>query len=357
VLQDREISVSVPGRSSAGAAAAAQRPAFGEEVLFLRRATSYPPPPSPVEPIETHTSWVFLTGDRAYKLHKPRLDEGLDRSHPKNRRRRCEEELRLNSRLAPGVYLRVEPLTQGRDQLEIGGEGEVVDWLLLMRRLPADRMLDQRLACGELRVAEVRQLGEALARFHAAAPRTALTPEVYRAVLGEAVERHFRRLSAAGEALLPRAVLVALCSELLGFLSDEQAALDQRVLDGRVVEGHGDLRPEHVCLLAEPVIIDCAVDPLLRRDVDTLDELACLAMECERVGAEWVGAELLAAHARVSGDVPLPSLMSFYKGLRAAESAGLALGDIEAGVPPTPRDLALARMYAGLAARCGAALR
>ena len=356
MLHDRQLSVGAPARGGASAAIAPQRPTFAEEVLFLRRATSYPPPPAPVEPVETHGSWVFLTGELAYKLHKPRLDATCDRAALRARRRLCEEELRSNQRLAPGVYLRVEPLTWSGEQLEIGGEGEVVDWLLVMRRLPAERMLDQRLAAGELRVAEVRQLAERLATFHAEAPRAELTPEAYRTALAADVERHFRRLAAAGEAVLPRAVLVALCSELIGFLEDEHDALDQRVRDGRVVAGHGDLRPEHVCLFAEPLVLDCAVDGELRREVDTLDELACLAMECERIGAEWVGPELLAAHTRITADAPLPSLVSFYKGLRAAESAGLALGD-GTTLPPSPRDVAVARLYAGLAARYGAALR
>ena len=331
-----------------------RRPTFADEVQFLRRASSYPSVHA-VEAVETTGSWLFLTVDRAYKLAKPRPDEGPGRAALARRRRRCEEEVRLNARLAPGVHEGVETLAWNGDRLALGGDGEILDCLLVMRRLPSDRMLDQRLAAGELRVAEVRQLGERLARFHAEAPRSTLTPESYRAGLTADVARDFRRLGELGETLLPRAVLVALCSELLGFLLDEATAFDERLRDGRVVEGHGDLRPEHVCLLPEPLVIDCALAPPLRRDVDALDEVACLAMECERLGEAWVGPELLASHARVSGDAPLPSLVSFYMAARAAEGAVLALGEDAAG--PGPREIALARAYAALAARHGAALR
>ena len=362
MLHDRQPSVSAPTPLGVGAATASPRrregpPTFAEEVSFLRRATSYPPPPSPVEPIETAASWVFLTGDLAFKLAKPRPDDAGDLRSLRLRRRRCDEELRLNRRLAPGVHLAVEPLTWTGEHLELGGDGEAVDWLLRMKRLPAAHMLDQRLASGDLRVAEVRQLGERLAHFHAEAPRSALDGGAYRTALAAGVERHFRQLSDAGEALLPRAVLVALCSELLAFLVDEAAAFDDLVRAGRVVEGQGDLRPEHVCLLPEPLVLDCAVDSTLRRDVDGLDEVACLAMECERLGEEWVGPELLASHARLGGDAPLPSLVSFYKSVRAAEAAALALGEPADGLPWAPRELAVARAYACLAARHGAALR
>jgi aminoglycoside phosphotransferase family enzyme len=217
-------------------------------------------------------------------------------------------------------------------------------------------MLDDRIESGELRVCEVRQLGEHLARFHAAAPAAALSPEQYRAALAYDVERRCGRLAEAGDAVLPRAVVVALCSELHGFLADEHEAFDQRVAAGRVVIGHGDLRPWHVCLLPVPVVVGCPAEGTLRRAVDTLDELACLAMECERLGAEWVGPEILAAHLQVCADAPVPSVVGFYKALRAVESAALALGDGPAE-EVSPREVALARLYGGLAARHAATLR
>ena len=112
-------------------------------IAFLRQPQTYPEKPARVETIETHMSWVFLTPQHAFKLKKPVRYDYLDFSTLAARRKSCEEERRLNRRLAPGVYLDVIPLVLGSDgAMHLGGPGEILDWLVMMRRLPAPRMLD-----------------------------------------------------------------------------------------------------------------------------------------------------------------------------------------------------------------------
>lgn len=112
-------------------------------------------------------SWVFLTDTQAWKLKKPVRNDYLDFSTPEARLRNCAEEVRLNRRLAPDVYhgavpLRIDP----RRKLRIGGTGEPVDWLVCMRRLPAQRMLDQLIINQRCSDAEVRSVGELLGNFY-----------------------------------------------------------------------------------------------------------------------------------------------------------------------------------------------
>src|SRR6516164_9511002 len=124
---------------------AQQEIGIDRKVAFLESPTAYPEPQSRVERVETHFSWVFLTDRYVYKLKKPLRGEGFDFSSPDSRRRNAAVEVRLNRRLACGVYVGVVPLTlEGGCDLAIAGKGVVIDWLVKMIRLPTGRMLDHR---------------------------------------------------------------------------------------------------------------------------------------------------------------------------------------------------------------------
>jgi uncharacterized protein len=325
-------------------------PDLAEKVRFLLQPESYPTRPERIEAVETHMSWVFLGGDRVYKLKKPVVTPFLDFGSVEARRRCCAEEVRLNQRLAPGVYLRTAALSLADGALALDGAGEVVDWLVVMRRLPAARMLDAQIAAGTVEAADVRLLGCRLARFYAAAPRAPLSPEAYHQRLCEDVEKHCAALAAPRRPLGRPRDVAEVRRELLAFLRDTRDLIEERVRAGRVVDGHGDLRPEHVCLLAEPVVIDCLeFDPALRL-VDPADELSFLAMECERLGASWIGPELVGAYGEVSGDTPPAELLAFHRALRATLRAKLALWHLDGERPATePRWLELAHTYLDIA--------
>ena len=142
------------------------------KVAFLGLPQNYAERPTRVEKIETHFSWIFLTDWYVYKLKKPLRGDGFDFSTAQARRRNAEAEMRLNRRLAPGIYLGVVPLTlAGGCGLAIGSKGVVVDWLVKMVRLPAERMLDRRLARGDWHYADAHALADFLAKFFATARR------------------------------------------------------------------------------------------------------------------------------------------------------------------------------------------
>lgn len=296
------------------------------KVALLMDARTYPePPPSRIETVETHMSWVFLTDTRAYKLKKPVRYDFLDFSTLTARERNCREELRLNQALAPGVYLDVVPLavdTTGAVRLE--RDGPVVEWLVKMRRLPADRMLDRLIRAGAVQRADVVRAAEWLAAFYRNSPAVACTGSAYRAQYRQMIEQN-RQTLARPEYRLPAAPLAEVHESLVLVLERCADMFDRRAGDGRIVEGHGDLRPEHVCLEARPVVFDRLEFNRALRLVDPVEELCFLSMECARLGAPFVYDVLFDVYERTTGDAAPAELKRFYAAHRACIRARLAV--------------------------------
>ena len=293
------------------------------KVEFLRQPATYPERPDRVEAIETHMSWVFLAGEHAYKLKKPVRHDFLDFSTPELRRADCEAEVRLNRRLAPDVYLGVTALTVADDgALALGGAGQSIDWLVEMRRLPRDRMLDRAVADATATAGDLARIGERLGRFYRSLPPATLPGglrgRLERDIAGCAVEIERAEYALDGH----RAN--GLADRMLAFVDREATLIALREQAGNVVEGHGDLRPEHVCLLDEPAIIDCVEFNRDFRVVDAAEDLAFLALECERLGHPGAGAAILAAYSHAGADAIPARLLDFYFAVRAFIRAKIA---------------------------------
>ena len=295
--------------------------ASNELLAWLRTPRAYPHRPQAVEHVETHISHVFLAGDLVYKLKKGVRFPFLDFSTLERREHACREELRLNRRLAESVYLDVIPVRRGpAGQFTLGEDaddrGEVVEWLVQMRRLPAERMLDSLYHHGELRPYHIDQLAALLARFYASAPRAPFTEEAYRqrclAHVGENRESLRNSLPAGQAALVERVHAFQL--QLLRLRPE---LFDARVQAGRIVEGHGDLRAEHICLTEPIAIFDCIEFREEFRQLDLADEIAFLVADCDFLGAEWIGPRLVHRFGQLSGDRPPAVLLDFYKAYRA----------------------------------------
>ena len=292
------------------------------KVSFLSKPTAYPEQPPQVDVIETHMSWVFLTDSHVYKLHKPVRTDYLDFSTLALRRLDCEEEVRLNRRLAPDIYLGVVALTLEADgRLALAGTGEVVEWLVKMRRLPHDRMLDVCIARGTVTPADVESFTRILVRFYQQATPEPMAGMAYRQHCNRNVQTNHRILLAADRGL-PLAQLERLRDGLLGFIETQTTLLAARAL--RIIEAHGDLRPEHIGLIRPPVFIDCLEFNRAFRLLDPVEEMAFLALECEYAGAAWIGEQVLDTYYNLSGDRPVPELVAFYKAGRAQLRARLS---------------------------------
>lgn len=348
------------GRVSSAATTARVRDddsALAATVALLSRPEAYSEGTESVSVVQTHISWVFLTDRHAYKLKKPLRTEYLDFTTLEARRLDCLAEVRLNRRLARDVYLGVVPL--GADPsgaVHLGGAGRPVDWLVKMRRLPADRSLDCVLARGPVPPGELAPAARLLAGFYRNAPAQSLPPRAYRERLERDVEADLRGLAATENG--PGDTTSDIAVALWWFFERDGDLLEARAAAGRILDGHGDLRPEHVYLGPEPAIIDCVEYDRALRMLDPLEELASLAMECERLRADpAVAGTFLECYADADAEQPASALLDFYACRRALLRARLTWLHAREPAPRTPAYwIETAKGYLALARGHAAAL-
>ena len=294
----------------------------------LLRPAAYAGGATCVELAETHVSWVFLVGGDVYKVKKP-VDLGfLDFHTVELRRRACEAEVRLNARLAPQVYRGVVPVRVGADgRHSVGGPGTTVDWAVHMTRLPDAQRADVLLARGELDEASLDAVARRLAAFHAGARCDAET-SAFGSV--EAVGRSVLENFAQTRGQVARYVRPLEAAEIEGkqtaFLRDRAALFEARVEAGRVRDGHGDLRLEHVYLDGDQVtILDCIEFSERLRFGDVAADVAFLSMDLAWNGRVDLAERFLALYARHANDFDLYPLVDFYEGYRAYVRAKVAM--------------------------------
>jgi aminoglycoside phosphotransferase family enzyme/predicted kinase len=318
---------------------------------------------APVELRATHASWVYLAGADVWKVKRP-VDLGfLDFTSLEARRLCCEDEARLNHRLAPSIYLGVEPVRRGPGGLELGGAGPVVDWAVHMRRLPDGASAAARLARGVLGATELEALAACVADFHRGARETPAWGE--RTRLRANVDENFAETERFVGDLVDRETFEDARAFQTGWLDRHAALLEARVAAGRIREGHGDLRLEHVYFVDgdpgddAPVVIDCVEFAERFRAGDVAADVAFLAMELDLAARPDLAAGFLARYAEAAGDLDLYRVVDFYLSYRAwvrGKIAALVASDEDAAPElrkrkraEARRDFALARSYAGRA--------
>ncbi|HMF42838.1 MAG TPA: AAA family ATPase [Polyangia bacterium] len=266
----------------------------------------------------THASWVYLTDGDVWKVKRP-VDLGfLDFRTVEARRRACEDEVRLNRRLAPGIYLGVEPVRASPEGPVIGGSGAIVDWAVHMRRLPDQASAAALLQRGLLRPERLAGLAEKLAAFWVGArPRPDLgAPDLLR----RNVDENFAQVAPFMGDLVERASFDDVRAFQLDVLASRGDRFNARVDEGRIRDGHGDLRLEHVYFLPPPdgiVVIDCIEFNDRFRCGDVAGEAAFLAMELEAARRPDLAAGFLARLAEASDDFGLYGVVDFYLSYRA----------------------------------------
>jgi uncharacterized protein len=293
-------------------------PAHGRALLEdLRRPEAYPAPrPSQVTQITTHISWVFLTDLEVWKLKRP-VDYGFVNYTTLDRRRRCcEDEVRLNRRLAPDVYRDVVPVRLGARGYGFGPDGEVVDYAVRMRRLSDERSAEALLRRGGLTPGHLARLAARLARFFAdaaPAPRAGAAE-----VIRENVSENFAQVEPIVGQLVSRETFQTVRTWQFGVLHGESKRFAARIEQGRIREGHGDLRLEHVYFEGpEPIVIDCVEFSERLRCGDAAADVAFLAMELTARSREDLAELFLADFALESDDYDLYGVIDFYAGYRA----------------------------------------
>ncbi|MFI7296605.1 AAA family ATPase [Streptomyces sp. NPDC050121] len=276
---------------------------------------------------ETHTAVVLFVGDRAYKVKKPVDLTFLDYTTVAARRAACEQEVALNRRFAPDVYLGVGEFHSP--------DADVPEPVVVMRRMPTERRLARLVRQGVDVDDALRAIARLLAAHHASAPRG---PEVNeqgtRDALASRWEASFaqvRALSDDGTAPdgVPETVRL-----VRRYLAGREHLFDMRIEQRRVVDGHGDLLAEDIfCLDDGPRVLDCLEFDDALRYVDGLDDAAFLAMDLEQLGAPQAAAFFLAEYGEYSGDPAPPSLRHHYVAYRAFVRAKVSLIQARQGTP------------------------
>lgn len=325
---------------------AAAAPLEPELLAFLRDGDNYPGHPRAVEQIETHMSWVFLTPEHAWKLKKPYRRDVLNYATRAARRQACVREVRLNRRLAPDVYLGVVAIRRhGDGQLRLDGHGSAVDWLVKMRRLPYEHTLEHRIRTGRAGRADAGLVVEHLLKLYPPRHRACISAARLRARTLADIEAS-RRVLLDPQYDLPTHDVARLTTALRAFVAREPDLLGERARAQRHADGHGDLRPEHVYLGAQPAIIDCLEFDRDLRLRDPVDELAFLALECERLGDHRWRDWLLDDYAQQRDDTVEPALVDFYQAAHALKRARLSVQHIgDPGTGPSWHWITGARDY------------
>ncbi len=313
--------------------------------------------PTAVTMAETHISWLFFAGDFVYKVKKP-VDYGfLDFTTLALRRRFCDDEVRLNRRLSPDIYLGVVTIRERDGRYGVEGEGRPVEYAVRMRRLPPDRWLADLLDRGEADPGLMRRIAARVAAFH----RDAATDDRITAVGGlDAVRGNTAENFAQAESYigvtLTRPLHDRVAAWTAAFLAEREPVFRRREAEGRIRDCHGDLHADQISITNGIAFIDCIEFNERFRFGDVAADIAFTAMDVEYHGAPLLARELIEAYVRDAADPGALGVMPFYQCYRAftrgkvrsfrLRQAGLTDADRRAVIDQAARYFELAGRYA-----------
>ena len=324
-------------------------------VEALRHAPDWADDDLPIDMIQTHISVVLLSKHYALKLKKP-VDFGfLDYTTLEKRRRACESEVSLNRRLCPDLYLKVQPISDVEGRPRLSTSGRVIDYGVLMKRLPADRMLDQMVARDEVTEAIIDRVADRLSRFHRDARRG---PDVNFYGSPEMIQGNWDENFAQTAPYVGRTISATDFDSIRAWINQwiesSGELLRERVRENRICDGHGDVRSESICITDDICIFDCIEFNERFRCADVASEVAFLAMDLDVRGRPDLGYYFTERYEARVEDRHLFSLLPFYRCYRAfirGKVLSFRLDETEFSKAERDAAAARARAYFALARR------
>lgn len=287
-------------------------------VAALMEPAAYPQPTSRVELIQTHISWVFLTDNFAYKMKKP-VDLGfLNFTTLRRRHHYLHEELILNRRLCPEIYLAVLPIVVHKAGVRVGGKGHAQEYILKMVRMPQERMMDEVADRGELNREIMDRIIQRLVPFYeqaATGPRIDKFGEP--TIISYNHEENFSRTAALVGQLLSRELFEEIQSFARSFLARQRPLFLKRIREGRIRDCHGDLHMKNICLADGIHIFDCIEFNPRFRYGDVAADIDFLAMDLDFHGLRELSRYFVERLADAARDPELLVVLDFYKCYRA----------------------------------------
>ncbi|MGB2799800.1 MAG: phosphotransferase [Dehalococcoidia bacterium] len=287
-------------------------------VQALLTPAAYPHHPEKIEMVQTQMSFIFLTGDYVYKVKKP-VDLGyLDYTTLEKRKHFCHQEVILNRRLCPGVYLDVVPIIEDKGNISIEGRGEAIEYAVKMRQLPQERTMDHLLKNNQVTREMVEQVAQRLASFH----QEAETNEMIASygdlnILATNTEENFTQTEKYIGVTISPGKYDVIKSYTEAFLKENTALFRQRMRDDRIRDCHGDLHAAHVCFTNGICIFDCIEFNERFRFSDVANEVAFLAMDLDYHGRTDLSRHFVESYMEASGDQEMMKLLDYYKCYRA----------------------------------------
>jgi hypothetical protein len=284
----------------------------------LLRPKAYSYRPQKIELVQTQMSFIFLTGQYAYKIKKPVNLGYLDYTTLEKRHFFCQQELELNRRLCPSAYLAVASVVEEKGEFRIEGQGKALEYAVKMRQLPQDRMMDVLLLRGQVTPEMVAKVAEKLADFH---DKAETNPEI--AAFGglDVVRHNCDENFAQTEKYIGLTIFRAKYERIKGyadnFVRSNASLFEKRVRESRIRDCHGDLHAAHVCFTDVICIYDCIEFNDRFRYCDVASELAFLAMDLDRYQQSDLSSHLVNTYVELSYDEELLKLLNFYKCYRA----------------------------------------
>ncbi len=291
----------------------------------LLKPEAYLHKPQKIELIQTQMSFIFLTGDYVYKVKKPVNLGYLDYTTLEKRLFFCHQELELNRRLCPDVYLAVVPITMSLrgakrrgNLICVEGEGKAIEYAVKMKQLPQERMMDVLLFKGQVTREMIAKVAEKLVRFH---QKAETSPEI--AAFGKLdlirqnCEENFSQTEKYIGVSIPARKYAQIKSYTNDFINSNVGLFDKRIKEGRIRDCHGDLHAAHICFTDDICIYDCIEFNDRFRYSDVASEVAFLAMDLDRYQRANLSKHLVNTYVELGHDADLLSLLNFYKCYRA----------------------------------------
>ena len=324
-----------------------------ELVQALLDPQTYPDPPQKVELMQTQMSFVFLAGDYVYKVKKPVNLGYLDYTSLAKRQFYCQREVELNRRLCPDAYLGVLPIVKNEGGVSLGGQGEVIEYAVKMRRLPRKAMMDVLLANDKITPLMLTNVAKKLAEFHQKA-KTNATISAFGdlATITQNTEENFSQTEQYIGRTIYRKTYENIKTYTGRFIEENTPLFHQRMDAGKIRDCHGDLHAAHICFCNDICIYDCIEFNDRFRYCDVASEVAFLAMDLDHNGRADLSEAFVNAYVDLSRDEALKTLLNFYKCYRAyvrGKVEGFKLDDPHIPPEEKAKTLAVARDYFELA--------
>ncbi len=323
----------------------------------LLELSAYPEQTKKVELVQTHISLVFITDNFVYKVKKPVNFGFLDFSSLEKRKYYCQQEVMLNKRLSPEIYLSVVPVVDKNGRFVFGGEGNIVDYAVKMERIPTDRIMSRLLKENKLTEQMIEAVGEKIAEFHKTAETSSEISKFGEiAVIKTNTDENFEQTEKYVGVTIARHQFEMIKNYTNNFYQSKHKIFNKRIADSKIKDCHGDLHMEHICILmSDPtenakhsprnvrnaphsvvaneytrglrskfrsiadkiIIFDCIEFNERFRYSDTAADIAFLAMDLDYHGRRDLSNILINSYIKFSGDDSLPDMLDFYKIYRA----------------------------------------